>query len=59
MKMLKTLKTIRKRLLPDRLLLETREQIGVNVVTEIRLHSSLHRLLEQQLRCNTMKKSIE
>jgi hypothetical protein len=59
MKMLQTLKTIRKRLLPDRLLLETRQQIGVNVLTEIRLHSSLHRLLEQQLRCHTLRKSLE
>jgi hypothetical protein len=59
MKMLQTLKTIRKRLLPDRLLLETREQIGVNVLTEIKLHNSLHRLLEQQLRCNTLRKSLK
>ena len=59
MKMLQTLKTIRKRLLPDRLLLETRQQIGVNALTEIRLHSSLHRLLEQQLRCNILRKSLE
>jgi hypothetical protein len=59
MQMLQTLKTIRKRLLPDRLLLETRQEIGVNVLTEIRLHSSLHRLLEQQLRCNTLRKSLE
>jgi hypothetical protein len=59
MMMLQTLKTIRKRLLPDRLLLETRPQIGANVLTEIRLHSSLHRLLEQRLRCNTLRKSLE
>jgi hypothetical protein len=59
MKMFQTLKTIRKRLLPDRLLLETRQQIGVNVLTEIRLHSSLHRLLGQQLRCHTLRKSLE
>jgi len=59
MKMLETLKTIRKRLLPDKRLLETGQQIGANVLTEIRLHSSLHRLLEQQLRCNTLRKPLE
>jgi hypothetical protein len=59
MKMLQTLKTIRKRLLPDKVLLETPPQIGVSVLKEIRLHSSLHRLVEQQLRCNTLRKSLE
>jgi hypothetical protein len=59
MKMLQTLKTIRKRLLPDKLLLETPPQIGASVLKEIKLHSSLHRLVEQQLRCNTLRKSLE
>ncbi|HWR70395.1 MAG TPA: hypothetical protein VN415_05000 [Dehalococcoidia bacterium] len=57
--MLRKLKTITKRLMPDRLLLETPPQIGANVLTQIRLHSSLHRLLEQQLRCHTFRKSLE
>jgi len=57
--MLRKLKTITKRLMPDRLLLETPPQIGANVLTEIRFHSSLHRLLEQQLRCHTLRKSLE
>jgi len=57
--MLRKLKTITKRLMPDRLLLETPPQIGANVLTQIRLHSSLHRLLEQQLRCYTSRKSLE
>ena len=57
--MLRKLKTITKRLMPDRLLLETPTQIGANVLTEIRFHSSLHRLLEQQLRCHTLRKSLE
>jgi len=56
---LRKLKTITKRLMPDRLLLETPPQIGANVLTQIRLHSSLHRLLEQQLRCYTSRKSLE
>jgi hypothetical protein len=59
MKMLQKLKTITKRLLPDRRLLETPPQIGANVLTQIRLHSSLHRLLEQELRCHTLRKSLE
>jgi len=59
MKMLQTLKTIRKRLLPDKLLLEMPPQISANVINEIRLHSSLHRLVEQQLRCNTLRKSLD
>lgn len=59
MKMLQTLKTITKRLLPDRPLLETPPQAGVNVLTQIRFHSSIHRLLDQQLRCNTLRKSFE
>jgi len=59
MKMLRKLKTITKRLVPDRLLLETPPQIGANVLTQIRLHSSLHRLLEQELRCRTLRKSLE
>jgi hypothetical protein len=59
MKMLHKLKTITKRLLPDRRLLETPPQIGANVLTQIRLHSSLHRLLEQDLRCHTLRKSLE
>jgi uncharacterized protein YbjQ (UPF0145 family) len=59
MKMLETLKTIKKRLLPDKRLLETSQQIGANALTEIRLHSSLHRLLGQRLRCNTLRKSLE
>ena len=59
MKMLQTLKTIRKRFLPDKLMLETPPQISANVLNEIRLHSSLHRLLGQKLRCNTLRKSLE
>ena len=59
MKMLRKLKTITKRLVPDRLLLETPPQIGANVLTQIRLHSSLHRLLEQELRCHTLRKSLD
>ena len=59
MKMLQTLKTVRKRLLPDKLLLETPQQISANVINEIRLHSSLHRLMEHHLRCNTLRKSLE
>jgi hypothetical protein len=59
MKMLRKLKTITKRLVPDRLLLETPPQIGANVLTQIRLHSSLHRLIEQELRCHTLRKSLE
>lgn len=59
MKMLQTLKTITKRLLPDTRLIETPPQISANVLTQIRLHSSLHRLLEQQLRCNTLRKSLD
>jgi len=59
MKMLQTLKTITRRLIPDKLLLETPPQAGVNVLTQIRFHSSMHRLLEQQLRCNTLRKSFE
>jgi len=58
-KMLRKLKTITTRLVPDRLLLQTPPQIGANVLTQIRLHSSLHRLLEQQLRCHTFRKSLE
>jgi len=57
--MFRKLKTITKRLLPDRRLLETPPQIGANVLTQIRLHSSLHRLLEQELRCHTLRKSLE
>ena len=59
MMMLQTLKIITKRLLPDRRLVETPSQIGANVLTQIRLHSSLHRLMEQQLRCNTLRKSLD
>jgi len=59
MKMLRKLKTITKRLMPDKLMLETPPQIGANVLTQIRLHSSLHRLLEQELRCHTLRKSLE
>jgi hypothetical protein len=59
MKMLRKLKTITKRLVPDRLLLETSPRIGANVLTQIRLHSSLHRLIEQELRCHTLRKSLE
>jgi len=57
--MLRKLKTITKRLMPDKLMLETPPQIGANVLTQIRLHSSLHRLLEQELRCHTLRKSLE
>lgn len=57
--MLRKLKTITKRLIPDRPLLETPPQIGANILTQIRLHKSLHRLLEQQLRCDTLRKSLE
>ena len=57
--MLRKLKTITKRLLPDKLLLETPPQMGANVLTQIRLHSSLHRLLEQELRCHMLRKSLE
>ena len=57
--MFRKLKTITKRLVPDRLLLETPPQIGANVLTQIRLHSSLHRLLEQELRCHTLRKSLD
>ncbi len=57
--MLHKLKTITRRLLPDRRLLEAPPQIGANVLTQIRLHSSLHRLLEQELRCHTLRKSLE
>ena len=59
MKMLQTLKTITRRLLPDKPLLETPPQAGVDVLTQIRFHSSMHRLLGQQLRCNTLRKSLE
>jgi hypothetical protein len=57
--MLRKLKTITKRLMPDRMLLEMPPQISANVLTQIRLHSSLHRLLEQQIRCHTLRKSTE
>ncbi len=53
--MIKTLRTIKKRLLPDRALLEAGQPTGANVLTEIKLHSSLHRLMEQRLRCTTMR----
>jgi hypothetical protein len=59
MKMLQTLKTITRRLVPDKPLLETPPQVGVSILTQIRFHSSMHRLLEQQLRCNTLRKSFE
>ena len=57
--MFRKLKTITQRLVPDRLLLELPPQIGANVLTQLRLHSSLHRLLEQQIRCHTLRKSLE
>lgn len=57
--MLRKLRTVTKRLVPDRTLLETPPRIGANVLTQIRLHSSLHRLLEQQIRCHTLRKSVE
>jgi len=57
--MLRKLKTITKRLIPNKTLLETPPQIGASVLTQIRLHSSLRRLLEQQLRCHTLRKSLE
>ena len=53
--MIKALKTIRKRLLPDKALLDTGHPTGANVLTEIKLHSSLHRLMEQRLRCTTLR----
>ena len=53
--MIKALKTIRKRLLPDRALLDTGLPTGASVLTEIKLHSSLHRLMDQRLRCNTLR----
>jgi hypothetical protein len=59
MKMLRKLRTITKRLMPDKLLLETSPQIGANILAQIKLHSSLHRLLEQDLRCRTLRKSLE
>lgn len=59
MKMLARLNTIRKRLLPDKRMLEMRQQTGTSVLTEIRLHNSLHRLLDQQLRCRTLRKPLE
>jgi hypothetical protein len=59
MKMLQTLKTITRRLVPDRSLLETPPQAGVNVLAQIRFHCSMHRLLGQQLRCSTLRKSFE
>jgi hypothetical protein len=58
-KMLRKLKTITKRFIPDKALLETPPQIGANVLTQLRLHSSLHRLLEQQIRCRTLRKSLD
>lgn len=57
--MLRKLKTITKRLIPNKTLLETPPQIGASVLTQIRLHSSLHRLLAQQLRRHTLRKSLE
>jgi hypothetical protein len=57
--MLRKLKTITKRLTPDKILLETPPQMGASVLTQIRLHISLHRLLEQQIRCHTLRKSLE
>ncbi len=51
----KTLRTIRKRLLPDQALLEAAPPTGASVLTEIKLHSSLHRLLEQRIRCSIMR----
>lgn len=56
---MRKLKTITKRLMPDRTLLETPPQFGASVLTQIRLHSSLHRLLEQQIRCHTLRKSLD
>ena len=53
--MIKALRTIRKRLLPDQAMLETGQPTGANVLTEIKLHSSLHRLMEQRLRCTTLR----
>jgi hypothetical protein len=53
--MIKALKTIRKRLLPDKALLDTGYPTGANVLTEIKLHSSLHRLMEQRIRCTTLR----
>jgi len=57
--MLRKLKTITKRLIPDKILLETPPQMGASALTQIRLHISLHRLLEQQIRCHTLRKSLE
>ncbi|MBN2099443.1 MAG: hypothetical protein JW753_07595 [Dehalococcoidia bacterium] len=57
--MLRKLKTITRRLIPDKALLDMPPQIGANVLTQIRLHSSLHRLMEQQLRCHTFRNSLD
>jgi hypothetical protein len=57
--MLRKLKTITKRIMPDRALMDRPSQIGANVLTQIRLHSSLHRLLEQRIRCETERKPPE
>ena len=57
--MLRKLKTITKRFIPDKALLETPPQVGASVLTQIRLHSSLHRLLEQRLRCHTLRESLD
>jgi hypothetical protein len=57
--MLQKLKTITKRLIPDKAMLDMPPQIGANVLTQIRLHISLHRLMEQQIRCNTLRKSLD
>lgn len=53
--MIKALRTIRKRLLPDQALLEAGRPTGASVLTEIKLHSSLHRLMQQRLRCTTLR----
>jgi hypothetical protein len=60
--MIERLKTIKKRLLPIGLLLQTRPQLPENVpnvLAELRMYRSLHRLLGQQLRCSIRRESLE
>ena len=59
MRMLQPLKTITRRLVPDRSLLEAPPQTGPSILAQIRFHRSLHRLQQQVLCCNTLRKSFE